>query len=301
MDVISLHQAGFPNAVATLGTAITPEQARIIANYAKEVVITYDSDGAGQAATQRALNHFADVGLPARILKMEGAKDPDEYIKKFGADRFRMLIEHAGDALNFRARQLQGGARSRHRDRQDGVLRRSVRVLAGHRKIRSSARSITRIARGKDVRKDAIQIRWMPSAVKQKRLRTEFRAIEAKSLQRDELNPRHSSIPKESKAEEQIIAYLLHFPEECEMVWELDPAGAFVTDFHRRVYEAICESGRSRQEFPFPCSQTSSVEEMSRITGISARNRGHRPQPRYLEELRGAAAEGAEPESPVPS
>ena len=84
MDVIAINQAGFSNVVATLGTAITPEQARKISNYAKEVIIAYDSDGAGQTATQKAIRHFSEVGLPTRILHMSGAKDPDEYIKRFG-------------------------------------------------------------------------------------------------------------------------------------------------------------------------------------------------------------------------
>ncbi|MCI6560073.1 MAG: DNA primase, partial [Ruminococcus sp.] len=99
MDVIAVNQAGFDNVAATLGTAITPDQARLISHYAEEVVIAYDSDGAGQKATQKAINHFADVGVRTKILRMEGAKDPDEFIKKFGALRFRMLIDDSCDAI----------------------------------------------------------------------------------------------------------------------------------------------------------------------------------------------------------
>ena len=109
MDVIAINQAGFSNVVATLGTAITSEQARKIGQYAKEVVIAYDSDTAGQTATQRAIHHFSDAGITTRILHMEGAKDPDEFIKTFGADRFRLLVEAAGDAINFRLDQCEKG------------------------------------------------------------------------------------------------------------------------------------------------------------------------------------------------
>lgn len=81
MDVIAINQAGFSNVVATLGTAITPEHARKLSRFAKEVVIAYDSDGPGQQATQKAINRLSEVGIATRILHMTGAKDPDEYIK----------------------------------------------------------------------------------------------------------------------------------------------------------------------------------------------------------------------------
>lgn len=93
MDVIALHQAGFDNAVATLGTSLTDEQARLISQYADKVVLAYDSDGPGQAATKRAINIFDEVGVKVSVLSMTGAKDPDEFIQKFGAERFSMLLD----------------------------------------------------------------------------------------------------------------------------------------------------------------------------------------------------------------
>ena len=109
MDVIAVNQAGFDNVVATLGTAITPDQARLISHYAEEVIIAYDSDGAGQKATQKAINHFADVGLQTKIIHMEGAKDPDEYIKKFGVNRFRLLLDGSDDAIDFMLDKCEDG------------------------------------------------------------------------------------------------------------------------------------------------------------------------------------------------
>ena len=81
MDVVALHQAGFVNAVATLGTSLTAEQARMISQYAEEVIVAYDADGAGQKATNRAINIFGEIGLKVRVLKVKDAKDPDEFIK----------------------------------------------------------------------------------------------------------------------------------------------------------------------------------------------------------------------------
>ena len=89
MDVIALHAVGIENAVATLGTALTPDQARIMAKYTKRVIISYDSDEAGQRAAARAIEMLSEVGLDVRVLKLKGAKDPDEFVKKYGVDAFR--------------------------------------------------------------------------------------------------------------------------------------------------------------------------------------------------------------------
>ena len=102
MDVVSLHGAGFENAVATLGTAITPEQANIIKDYTKKVIISYDSDEAGQKAAEKAFRLLGNAGVDTKILKMNGAKDPDEYIKKFGPDKFRLLLDGSRSQFEFR-------------------------------------------------------------------------------------------------------------------------------------------------------------------------------------------------------
>ena len=95
MDVIAMHAAGFTNAVATLGTALTEDQARMMTRYTKKVIISYDMDEAGRKAADRAVKMFGDVGLEVKLLRLNGAKDPDEFIKKFGADKFRGLLEES--------------------------------------------------------------------------------------------------------------------------------------------------------------------------------------------------------------
>ena len=102
MDVIALHSAGFENAVATLGTALTNDQAKMMAKYTKQVLIAYDSDEAGQRAATRAVAMLSEVGLDVRILKMNGAKDPDEYIKKFGRDNFAALLNAGRTGFEFK-------------------------------------------------------------------------------------------------------------------------------------------------------------------------------------------------------
>ena len=107
MDVIALHQAGFDNAVATLGTSLTAEQSRLIAQYAKKVAIAYDSDTAGQAAAKRALSLFQETDVAVSVLEIKGAKDPDEYIKKFGAQRFQGLIDGGKSAVQYEIDKLK--------------------------------------------------------------------------------------------------------------------------------------------------------------------------------------------------
>ena len=102
IDIVALHQAGFDSAVASLGTSLTPEQARLISRYTNEVIIAYDNDGAGIKASQRAIGILERLDLKVRVLRMTGAKDPDEYIKTRGADAFRNLLEGSEDQVDYR-------------------------------------------------------------------------------------------------------------------------------------------------------------------------------------------------------
>lgn len=102
MDVIALHQAGFDSAVASLGTSLTEEQARLLARYTQNIIISYDADNAGQAASQRAIDILKKAGLNVRVLKIPNAKDPDEFIKEKGSDAFRRLIEKSADDIAYK-------------------------------------------------------------------------------------------------------------------------------------------------------------------------------------------------------
>ncbi len=107
MDCVSLHQRGIPNAVASLGTALTENQGRLLRKYSEKVIISYDSDGAGQAATLRGLEILKNIGCDVRILQMEGAKDPDEYVIKYGNGRFNLLVENAISLVEFKVKVLK--------------------------------------------------------------------------------------------------------------------------------------------------------------------------------------------------
>ncbi len=275
MDVIAIHQAGFENVVATLGTAITPDQARLISQYAKEVVIAYDSDGAGQAATQKALNHFSAVGLPCRVLKMVDAKDPDEFIKKFGTEQFRILIDHAGDALNFQLDKCRNGLDLQTEMGKTEYLRRCVQVLADISNPLEREIYLNRTAKELEIRVETLQAQVDHVVKRSQRTmqKSQFRAIEAQTIQNDAINPMSKQHPRESKAEETILAYLMRFPEDYEMIWNILSPDDFVTKFNRRVYETICQLMRDYSQFSISLlSGKFDIQEMGRISSISAKS-----------------------------
>ena len=107
MDTIALHQAGFNYAVASLGTSLTEEHAQLLSKYFKEAIISYDGDGAGVSAAQRAIPILERAGLQVRVLKMQGAKDPDEFIKAFGRDAFAQLLDRSENQVDYRLEQIQ--------------------------------------------------------------------------------------------------------------------------------------------------------------------------------------------------
>ncbi|MBQ9686707.1 MAG: DNA primase [Oscillospiraceae bacterium] len=107
IDVVSLHQAGFDSAVASLGTSLTPEQARLISRYTDQVIIAYDNDGAGIKASQRAIGILEKLDIKVKVLRMSGAKDPDEFIQTKGADAFRNLIEASENQIDYRLRSIR--------------------------------------------------------------------------------------------------------------------------------------------------------------------------------------------------
>ncbi|NCC58473.1 MAG: toprim domain-containing protein, partial [Synergistales bacterium] len=106
IDVVSLHQAGFDSAVASLGTSLTPEQARLLSRYTSEVVVAYDADEAGKKASQRAITLLEKLEMKVRVLTVQGAKDPDEYLRTKGTDAFRNLLERSENHIEYRLQSI---------------------------------------------------------------------------------------------------------------------------------------------------------------------------------------------------
>ena len=172
MDVISLHQAGFNTAVAACGTALTPDQVRMLGEYADEVVLCYDSDEAGQKATARSLGLFAESPVKVSVLNIPGAKDPDEFIKKYGKERFESLLNGTANAIEYKlAKVREKYDLGRPADRVE-YIKDAIKLLAG--KVTPTERDVYagRLAEETDVAKSAV-LAQLDAAVKAGRRRAE--------------------------------------------------------------------------------------------------------------------------------
>lgn len=239
MDVIAMHQAGFDSAVASLGTALTAQHANLLSRLGKkEVILSYDSDAAGQNASSKAINLFANVGLHARVLKIEGAKDPDEFIKNFGSESFRDILDKSGAAIDFQMDKLSQELDLNSDDGKSQYLKRAVPFLAAIADPIDRAVYISKTAKQTDVSQAVIT-----SAVEQ---RTKFDRAKARREQqmeflrtpRDSVNPDAVKLPREEKAERGIIGFLYHNPEELERLQNALPDG-LATEFNNRVYDLL--------------------------------------------------------------
>ena len=275
MDVIAINQAGFEQVVATLGTALTAEQARIMAQYATEVVLCYDSDSAGQNATHRAINLLSEAGLHTRILKVQDAKDPDEYIRKFGATRFKLLLDNSGGAINFELARCREGLDLATEQGKFDFLRRTVQVLAGIRNEMEREVYLSRIAKEEEISPDILhsQVKAQLRKSYYTEKKQSWNAMMAKSSFRDELNPEAPQYQREEKAEEQILAYLFLHPDLLPEVEKRLKPEHFFTSLHRKIYEVFCERMPETDTFSVSMFRDAcSDAEMGRITGIMAHN-----------------------------
>lgn len=267
MDVIAMHQAGFDSAVASLGTALTANHANLLSRLGKkEVILSYDSDAAGQNATSKAIALFAGVGLHARVLKIDGAKDPDEFIKNYGSERFGDIIEKSGGAIDFEMDKLAEGLDLNTDDGKAQYLKRAVPFLAGIGSLIDRAVYISRAAKLTGIPQANIT-----AAVEQqtKRNRSRARRDEQKTFlrpARDVVNPAAAKLPREEKAERGLICFLFHNPEKlAKLQRELDGTG-FVTEFNKRVFEFLSQLCASSQQPDISAlNEEFNPQEMGRI------------------------------------
>ncbi len=157
MDVISMHEAGFDTAVCACGTALTAEQAKLLSEYAEEVILSYDSDEAGQKATERSLGILASTPLKVSVLSYQGAKDPDEFIKKYGRERFEMLLNGTANPTEFQLKKAKAKYDLRSDDGRLSYIREAIGILT-ERGVSPTARDVYagRIAEETGVSKQAI-------------------------------------------------------------------------------------------------------------------------------------------------
>lgn len=275
MDVIAINQAGFENVVATLGTALTQEQARLMSQYAEEVIIAYDSDGAGQNATHKAINLLSEVGVRTKIIHMEGAKDPDEYIKKFGALRFKQLLDKSGGAIEFELEKCRNGLNTDTDEGRIEYLKRCVNVLSDITSPIEREVYIGKLAEANRVSKDML-MQQVEGSIKRRLNKAKSQEwTEIRTFQKQlKSNPDSYRHPREYKAETGIIAYIAANPDEAESISARVAPEHFVTDFNRKVYTAMLEKIKNSAFSDILSLQSEfTADEMGKITEIAVNSK----------------------------
>lgn len=244
MDVIALHQAGFTNAVACLGTAFTSEQANLLSRYADEIMICYDNDGAGKQATERALAVLGKTGLKLRVVQMTGGKDADEIIRKHGKERFADLLSEAANKTEYRLLEERAKYNLSTDDGKLRFLLAAAQILASCGSIERDIYA-NRLSNELGVGVDSIKAQIKASASKLRRAeearrRDETQKMLSKSCE-DKNNPERAENIRAAIAEETLIASFMRNPDFYNKLKDKVSAGIFVTSFNRRVFECLAE------------------------------------------------------------
>ena len=246
MDVISMQQAGIDTAVCACGTALTPDQVRLISEYADEVILSYDSDEAGQKATLRSLELFRNSPVKVGVLQIPGAKDPDEYIKKYGAERFKALLDGVGNALDFRLGRL----RSQYDLSQDAqrleYVKQAVDLLAERSSPTEQEVYAGRLAEETNISKTAImtQLETAVKRVGSKRRYEKKKAV----LQSGEMNQIKVSYTAGGSqalgivsAQQRLLAAILREPQYLDLVKDQLTADRFIQPQQKELYQAMVD------------------------------------------------------------
>lgn len=241
MDVIAMHSAGFENAVATLGTAITSEQARMMSRYTKKVIISYDADEAGQKAAMRAVKMLTDVGLDVSILKVPGAKDPDEYIKKFGADKFRQVLSESKSKFDYNLENILSRYDINLPQDKIKALHECEKLISetyssAERDIYIQTISKIFAVDPKSIKTDVDRIIVRASSA---RRREESSKVKQDAIgYSDKVNPDYIKAPAAARNEETLLGLLLIYPEHRKKVFDegLVYESDFITDLNCRIF-----------------------------------------------------------------
>ena len=271
MDAIALHQYGFDCAVASLGTALTSDGAALLSKYTDEVVLIYDGDAAGQNATQRAIPILEKAGLKVRVLQMQGAKDPDEYLKKFGADKFKLLLEGSANRIEYQLNAIRKKFDISVDDEKVQYVQESAELIST---LDSSIKREIygkRVAEAAGISEQAMSLE-VEKAGKRRRNR-EKRAQERIDLAPAQQFQRRGSSKvlyhnvKSGVAEQRLIAMLLREPALMEQTGELKTE-EFSVPLFSRVYTQLKSRYQAHQDVSLAVLADVSEDEMSHLAGI---------------------------------
>ena len=275
MDAIALHQYGFDCAVASLGTSLTEEHATLISRYVEQVVLIYDSDEAGQSATKRAIPILEKAGIRVKVLQMKDAKDPDEFLKKFGADKFKLLFEESSNRVEYQLNAIARKYDLRIDDQRIRFLQESAELICTlgssvQREIYSS-----RVAQAAKITEESMKLEvskaFKRRMAREKKQQEKIDLAPAQALQPKTRSVRYDNL-KSAMAEEGILAQAFLDPT---LMGETDLTGsAFSVPLLGKVYDQMLAMYKAGYEVSIASLADISQEEMSHITGITQRLQG---------------------------
>ena len=273
MDVIALHQAGYENAVAGLGTALTPEHVSLISRYADEVALCYDSDEAGQKAVRAAMTLFSKTGVKVKVIRLEGGKDPDEIIKKYGKERFERLLNKADNDTEYKLSKLREKYIVETDDGKLSFLREAVKILAFCDSIERDVYAM-RLSDELNVGKDAIiqQINEARRKENYRRTKTEL-ATAQKRVQNLDIaaDPQRLKNIRAAKAEDTVLVTLLNNAGFYKNIKDRLSEDVFITPVNKHLLEIITKRLEEQESIDIShLSQYLTSEEVSVVARLLA-------------------------------
>lgn len=276
MDAIALHQFGFDCAVASLGTALTEDGANLLARYTEQVVLIYDGDEAGQNATKRAIPILEKASLQVKVLQMRDAKDPDEFLKKFGADRFKLLLEESSNRVEYQLNAIRRKYDLRDDDQKVKYLQESAELISA---LSSSVQREVygnRVAEAAGISTDAMKLEvsraFKRRVYQEKKKQEKIDLSPVRSLQPKDKKLRYDNV-KSARAEEIVLAQILKEPALFGEIPELRPE-MFSSEFLGKAYSQLLERYRQGLEVSLSGLTDFSPEEMACLAGITQRLTG---------------------------
>lgn len=276
MDVITMQQAGIDTAVCACGTALTPDQVRLISQYAEEVILCYDSDEAGQKATLRSLELFRSSPVKVGVLQIPGAKDPDEYIKKYGPERFQALLDSVGSALDFRLENLRRKYDLKEDSQRLQYVKEAVEMLAQRSNPTEREVYAGRLAEQTDISKSAIlaQLAQAGQQVGRRQRREQNRAI-LHSGEMDTIEVPYSAGGRQAlgvaSAQQRLLAAVLREPRYLPQVQAGLQPEQFLMPLHQQIYQAMLDTAARGEDLTLAVlHQTLSEEALHELSRLAA-------------------------------
>lgn len=276
MDAIALHQYGFDCAVASLGTALTEDGANLLSRYTRQVVLIYDGDAAGQNATQRAIPMLEKAGLQVKVLQMRDAKDPDEFLKKFGADRFKLLLEESSNRVEYQLRAISKKYDLGDDDQKVKYLQESAELISSLSSSVQREVYAGRVAETAGISLEAMKLEvsraYKRRLAREKKQQERIDLAPAKALQPKSRDFRYDNL-KSAMAEELLLAQVLQEPALLDETGELGQE-MFSSQLLGRAYGQLLDRHRQGLEVSLGVLADFTAEEMSHLAGVVHRNQG---------------------------